>query len=297
MLEIKRENVFNTKVDAGHTYHMDSYELTLLETTIDTTVQHSFKEPILYNLLRGKKTLRLQNDYLYDYLPGTTMIVPPNLEMEVSFPGSSAEQPTQCLSLTIDRVKVIDSLNLLNERYPRKDGLLWQLNLNDCSFIENLEISQIIEKLFRLSVQSSHETQIIAELTLTELIILLSQKQLLLGMEQPQERNSVLFDIIHYIKQHITENISVDHLAEQAAMSSASLFRSFKKEFNISPVEYITKERIRAAKQILLTQPTATIAEIGYQLGFSTPNYFARVFKQHERITPSTFREQNLIYK
>lgn len=271
---------------------MNSFELSVLETMKTATVQQSFSEPIFYNLIRGKKVMRFSNESPFEYLPGNTMIVPPNMEMEVFFPDSSIQNPTQCLSLTIDRVKIANSLSLLNEQFPRADGRSWKLQMNHYSLMFNEDISKLIFKLYRLVQQNTQEAGIIAELTLTELLVLLFQNQNLAELDSPQtgKTGSTLSDIISYIQQHLEEPLPVEMLARQAAMSKTSLFRAFKREFNLSPIEYINKERIGRARRLIRDHPELNISEIGYLVGIFNPNYFARIFKQLAGISPTAYK-------
>jgi transcriptional regulator GlxA family with amidase domain len=104
----------------------------------------------------------------------------------------------------------------------------------------------------------------------------------------PAHDNALAY-VLHYIRANIGEKIQVEQLSEKACMSRASFYRAFKREFNISPVEFILKEKIKKAKT-LLTDSKTTISDVCYQLGFSDLNYFGRQFKKSEGISPSQYR-------
>jgi AraC family transcriptional regulator of arabinose operon len=74
-----------------------------------------------------------------------------------------------------------------------------------------------------------------------------------------------------------------------AFMSKASFFRAFKHEMGISPVDYIIKERLQFAKQ-LLNSPYNSISEACFKAGFNNLNYFSRAFHKVEGITPSQYK-------
>lgn len=73
-------------------------------------------------------------------------------------------------------------------------------------------------------------------------------------------------------------------------MSRNEFFRWFREQFGITPVDYINKERIKLAKQ-LLAQKNSTITEVSYQCGFADVNYFVRLFKKTEGVTPGAYKE------
>ncbi|UOQ74972.1 helix-turn-helix transcriptional regulator [Hymenobacter cellulosilyticus] len=74
-------------------------------------------------------------------------------------------------------------------------------------------------------------------------------------------------------------------------MSKATFFRLFKREFGLTPVEYIIQERLAEAKR-LLRNPVATVADVCFRAGFNNPAYFQTIFKKYEGITPGLYKKQ-----
>jgi AraC-like DNA-binding protein len=75
-------------------------------------------------------------------------------------------------------------------------------------------------------------------------------------------------------------------------MSTSSFFRYFKRETGRSPIEFILHEKIRYAKK-LLSNPHIQINEVSFATGFEDSNYFIRLFKKHEGVTPKQYRLMN----
>lgn len=98
---------------------------------------------------------------------------------------------------------------------------------------------------------------------------------------------------IDYINIHYTEQISVSELASRTFMSEAQLFRLFKKEIGLSPIEYKNELRIKKA-EALLCDPECTVGEIATILGFDNPCYFSRLFKKARGKSPAEFKKDVL---
>lgn len=74
-------------------------------------------------------------------------------------------------------------------------------------------------------------------------------------------------------------------------MSKATFFRLFRREFGLTPVEFIVRERLAEAKR-LLRQPLTSVAEVCLRAGFNNLSYFQALFKKHEGITPGAYKKQ-----
>lgn len=84
---------------------------------------------------------------------------------------------------------------------------------------------------------------------------------------------------------------SIQQLANQLAVSQRYLSDTLKKETGKSTTEHLQLFLIGEAKNILL-QPHKSISEVAYELGFEYPQYFSRLFKKKEGLSPSEFIEK-----
>ncbi len=91
-----------------------------------------------------------------------------------------------------------------------------------------------------------------------------------------------------YIQKHYMEEISVYDVAEK--MNYCKLF---KQCFGINFTSYLAKFRIKEAKKMLET-PKMNVKEIGKACGYSSPCYFARIFKRETGCTPVEYRNRFL---
>lgn len=97
----------------------------------------------------------------------------------------------------------------------------------------------------------------------------------------------------HYILEHISSpELSVNEIAEKNYLSLSYLSRIFKKARGISISQYIIRERMELAAQ-LLAEGGNTVSNIALEVGYSNYPYFTSTFKKYWGVTPSRYREEH----
>lgn len=284
-----------TLVENRTTYTLDDCELNIYETHQQAeNVNLVFGDLVLTAMLKGKKVMHLFDKPGFDYLPGESVIVPPNEVMKIDFPEAQLDNPTQCIALSISKEMIENTFNLLNEKFS--DKVLtqeWGLDLSYFHLINTQDLSEIINRFIRIGVKErSREKDLIASLALKELLIRLSQTQAREMLEKTYKELSGrnrLAHVVNYIKENIRENIQLDELAGKACMSKAHFLRTFKQELGLTPMEYVLKERLKLARQYLLIGGFQ-IQEVSLMSGFNNTTYFIRAFKQEFGTTPKAFQ-------
>lgn len=291
--QLSNEKSLKTLIENRTVYNLNHCELNIFETyTSSTLVPLKFNDLVVTSMLRGKKVMHLFDNPGFDYLPGETVMIPSNIEMKIDFPEATKNNPTQCLALAIDQTKINSTLQFLNERYPKEGNKqFWHLNYQNYYFYNNVELASTINKLIKECMSTSITKDVLADLTLQELLIRIIQTQTAKSINDGafSDSNSPITEILEYIKLNIRENISLKNLSDKACMSTTSFYRFFKRELGMSPIEFVINEKIRHAKQ-LLKNPTIQINEVCYMAGFEDSNYFIRLFKKHEGITPKQYQ-------
>ncbi|GAB1449650.1 AraC family transcriptional regulator [Bacteroidota bacterium] len=294
--ELSSKKALKTLIENRSIYNLESCELNIFETyQTSEKVQLQFTDLVVTSMLRGKKVMHLFDEPGFDYLPGESVIIPAHELMKIDFPEASTENPTQCLALAISASKINQTLDFLNEKYPRND-MQWDLDSRNYYFYNNEDLAQTINKLIQTCKSDLITKDALADLSLQELLVRIIQTQTLKSVQDDQQSiksGTVIHAAVEWIRIHLSEKINLNELCTTMAMSQASLYRLFKRELGISPLEFIILERIRLAKK-LLTDQKLYIKNVSYEAGFEDCNYFIRTFKSIEGITPKQYRKLHL---
>lgn len=110
--------------------------------------------------------------------------------------------------------------------------------------------------------------------------------------EVQSEGDKLLIRITSYIEQKIDDDsLSVEQLSKHLFMSRATLYNKVVDLTGETPVEFIRSVRLNKAAE-LLENSDMRIVDISYMVGFATPSYFTRAFKQRFNMSPSEYAAQ-----
>lgn len=110
------------------------------------------------------------------------------------------------------------------------------------------------------------------------------------ALRQGKDISKLVLDVKNYIRHHLSENISVQDIAQHLYIGYSYLSYKFKQETGETLTDFILKEKIEEAKR-LLRYTDKSMVSIGYYLGFSSQSHFARTFKKYVGATPKEYRE------
>ena len=116
-----------------------------------------------------------------------------------------------------------------------------------------------------------------------------SQKQQLFSVLNVEEYDDVLVnEMIHYMQEHITENVTISQLCEMYHYSKTFLCNRFLAVTGKTINQFLTRLKIDAAKNIIRNEKSADIhiARIANVLNFSSPSYFSYVFRKTTGMSP-----------
>ena len=98
-----------------------------------------------------------------------------------------------------------------------------------------------------------------------------------------------LDNVIDYIQTYLELNLGIGELADLSSLSPFYFSRLFKESTGFTPYQYISRQRMERAKQLLQNTDTA-IAETALRCGFSSQSSFSTAFRKAFGITPKAYR-------
>lgn len=98
--------------------------------------------------------------------------------------------------------------------------------------------------------------------------------------------------VYSFLSLRLNEPLSIAVMAKRAHLSPSRFRAVFKRDFGVSPHQYIMKLRINHAKE-LLANTSLSLAAIAEYCGYADMQHFSKTFKLKTNITPGLFREQS----
>ncbi|KAF5056023.1 HTH-type transcriptional activator RhaR [anaerobic digester metagenome] len=177
------------------------------------------------------------------------------------------------------------NMNGIYEKYAGRGG-------RPCFHPSSIEpYTHILQQLHDLAASSDYIKDMRIYEKLTALLTLLMEQSWNPEIAIHKDSKKLnLQKIKEYLDQHYPERITLDTLAEEFYINKFYLTRIFKNQFGISINNYLLQVRITHAKQ-LLRFTDLPIEAIAHTCGMSDANYFSRMFKKIEGLSPGDFRK------
>ena len=128
-----------------------------------------------------------------------------------------------------------------------------------------------------------------------EMILILERVYGMIGSGEPEAsankiNNPQLKNAVMYIESHYPENVSLENIAKAASLNHSTLTQLFKRELDVTPIEYLWQYRVTVAKKFL-EFTNLPVKEISVRCGFKTVPHFSRKFEAYTHYTPTAFRD------
>ncbi len=114
--------------------------------------------------------------------------------------------------------------------------------------------------------------------------------EILIGLREDNLKTSTANKIAQYIQANFKQNITLDQLCYEFGYSKNHIINLFKKDYGITPIEYINTIKISNAKRLMETT-SLSLDEIVDLSGFNNYSHFYRLFVRENKISPLKWRE------
>lgn len=160
---------------------------------------------------------------------------------------------------------------------------------------------QLKERLNRIYTNTTipfpSNTDIIRQISekhyLYEIVLFLTEQfKLIIASTGGSSNNSVLDDVLYYIKHNYSQNITLENIAPLFGYNSSYLGKIFTKKVGESFNSYLESIRIEHAMELLL-QDELKVYAIAELVGYRNIDYFYMKFKKYVGMTPAEFRRQH----
>ena len=238
------------------------------------SVPHTHNHTELFYIVGGKGQFLIEDEG-FPVNANNLVIINPNV---IHTEDSLNAQPLEYIVLGIDGIELATSENS-NGRFCILDHF------------ESAEISGCLRNILREMEQKSTGYEDVCQAFMEILVIRLMRNTTLSVSSQPQTtaNNRQCAAVRRYIEMHFKEPLTLEQLAEEAHMNKYYLSHAFKREYGVSPINYMISKRIEESKY-LLAETDLSMSQIAQLLGFSSLSYFSQVFHRTQSISPKEYR-------
>lgn len=151
----------------------------------------------------------------------------------------------------------------------------------------------IQEQAYRLSdfyINKMDELKSIPEICELHRQMVLDFTQRMLDFQNSQKLSIGVSKAMEYIYSNIQKRITLEEIAEQVQLSPSHLSRVFSKEMGMSVSDYIRRQKIERAKNLLRFSDFSYI-DISNYFGFASQSHFIKTFEAYEGMTPKKYRD------
>ncbi|WP_240417328.1 AraC family transcriptional regulator [Paenibacillus periandrae] len=253
---------------------------------------HTHHGTEIYFFIQGDATL-LIGDVIYSPSPGDMFIFNGSVLHRIN---PSKETPyvrsyVNFNELFIQDVLTGEMIDKLSSLFQFPNGLLVRWDPEECEQIKELFIALRDE-----DEKESVGFKVMMKTYLVQMLfkIYRKTKQLYSFHTVPthSQKQSSVRRVLHFINQNYTETFSLDELSKVLHLNKYYICHSFKEATGYTVNNYLIRKRIEEAKKMLLSTDRSVL-DISEKLGFNTPVYFSRAFKQYVGISPQSYRRHS----
>lgn len=244
------------------------------------SIPHSHSYAELFYIVDGEGQFQI-NDKLFPVQAHQLVVVNPNvIHTEVSFES----HPLEYIVLGIEGLEFTIS--------DAAEGSFCIFY----TFKEDNDVLVCMRKILREMQNRESSFQILCQAYMDIIVVQLMRNASVsaVPIHSRLPANRQCATVKRYIDHHYKENITLDQLAEKVSITKYYMVHAFKREYGVSPINYIINCRIKEGKR-LLAETDLSLSQIAAILGFSSSSYFSQTFRNAEGTSPTEYRKANQV--
>jgi YesN/AraC family two-component response regulator len=198
-----------------------------------------------------------------------------------------------CWSISHEMISIVMHKNMLRILYINYHESSGQMEMHPVSdaFYHVKYYKEVTKYMFQaLSALSDEDSECAVKLADCLLEFSLKDIELSTSSESKTNISCVAWpEIIEYIHNNITEDITRDRIAEIFRFTPQYISRLFQKNAGLTFKAFLTAERMKRAAE-LLVESNLTVDEISWECGYPYTSYFIRIFQKYHGNSPGVFR-------
>lgn len=243
----------------------------------------------IFLISKGGCQFQLQGEYVYCNTE-TAIFLKPNQKIDMHFHNS--KYPLEILSLRI----LPSYLEALSDETCNLGKSFEFIPLDKAMVHLDIRATTLIKNVARTIMQSEEEEKTFGkdlyERNMLSIFLILFLRSCIASdhvVVSRRRKHLVMDDIFLYIREHLTEDLSLESLENKFFVSRYHICREFKRLTGQTIHAYIVKSRLNLCKKYIESgKPIKEVYEMG---GFSGYNHFFRAFKKEYGMTPKEYYE------
>ena len=265
-------------------------ELSIYDTYEQANNVRLKADSLLYcGMVTGAKVMHTRQGNHIPFLPHESFILAPEEEVFIDFPDAQINKPTTCLTIAIDKERVIQICDRMNDIMSQPFSHNIEVTPNQhLHTVHTQATQQVLNRLTSDFTQNDPDRDLLVDLGVSELITRMIRhhgRNALLQFSHQAPDTNALTCVIHWIEQNLAQPLDIDMLAKMACMSRSRFYEQFKLQLGYTPIEYQHQRRMHQAYIRLIEKHSVT--KVSDEMGYQTLSHFSRRFHQHFGMAPS----------
>lgn len=240
----------------------------------------SYEYSRLCTILTGEKQVTVNNKERFSYDHNGILLLPPHSKVHMT-----TCRPTKAVVFELNNSLLNEVNDKIGEDYAVDHQIL--SNANYYVTTKTLELDDVISRIMEKIVQSEKNYEYLIDLYARELMFYLVQNKAIHHILNHEIDNPVN-KAIRFMNENYTVSFSIKQLAYDLGMSEAAFCQYFKKVTKMTPNVFLTKIKLKKAKEMLLHN---SVTETAFNLGYGNISYFIALFKKEFGVTPKQYQK------